>query len=99
MAVFGQFEPLGILKEYQMKSDQALSRINTTLETQGAVAAANLVNLGDTEGADEVSKQIKVKIAGNIVSKPHSAVIKLFRQYDSAREAALNPIQSSYIAK
>lgn len=97
--LFAQVQPLDILKDYQQKSETALNRLNKTLEAQGASIAASLVGKGDAVGADELSKQIKSKIAGEAVLKPHSAAIMLFRQYDSARTSTLKPIQAASVAK
>ena len=97
--LFAQAVPSDILKDYQQKSAAALDRLNKTLEAQGASIAATLVGQGDAAGAEELSKQIKSKIAGEAVLKPHSASVTLFRQYDSARTNALKPIQSASVAK
>jgi hypothetical protein len=97
--LFAQNAATDILKDYQQKSEQALVRINQTLEKQGAELAAKLVASGDTNGADELSKQIKDKIAGTPVVNPHSAAVLLFRQYDAARVTALKPIQATSITK
>lgn len=97
--LFAQNAATDILKDYQQKSEQALVRINQTLEKQGAELAAKLVASGDTNGADELSKQIKDKIAGTPVANPHSAAVLLFRQYDAARVTALKPIQATSITK
>lgn len=88
-----------ILKDYKQKSAAALERLNKTLETQAASIAATLVGQGDAAGADELSKQIKAKIEGEAVLKPHSAAITLFRQYDAARTNALKPVQAASISK
>jgi hypothetical protein len=96
---FAQATPSDILKDYQQKSAAALDRLNKTLEAQGASIAATLVGQGDAVGADELSEQIKSRIAGEAALKPHSAAIKLFRQYDSARTNALKPVQTASIAK
>lgn len=85
--------------DYQEKSAQALARINGTLEQEGARLAANLVTLGDTDGAKDLSEQIKAKTSGKPVEKPHSAAIQLFRMYDSARQSTLKPVQAASVAK
>jgi hypothetical protein len=98
-ALSAQSTPTDILSEYRQKSASVLKRTNETLEAQGTKIAATLVSQGDTEGAREVSSQIKKKIAGEPVEKPHSSVESLFEDYDAARTAALKPVREASVAK
>lgn len=94
-----QTKPTDILSEYHQKSSPVLKQLNETLETQGTAIAAALVSKGDTNGAVEVSNQLKEKIAGEAVLNPHASVTTLFQQYDAACTAALQPLQAASIAK
>lgn len=90
-----QTSPRDIAKEYEEKAATALDGINQAFEEQGTELAAKLVAAGDIDGAYELSKQIKSKVAGLPVQRPHFAAITFFRQYDAARVAALKPVQES----
>ncbi len=91
--------PEAILKDYRKQAAQAVERLNQSLEKAATPLISKLVKDGDTAGADELTKQLKDKLAGQAVLKPEASAANLFSLYDEARSKALAPIQKSSIAR
>lgn len=91
--------PAQISADYRSKATQALAGVNLTLERAVATITANLVKSGDTNSAESITEQMKLKAAGEAVANPHPSIQALFTQYDGARAKALEPIQKSCIAR
>ena len=91
--------PAAILKDYQSRAETALEKPNKILETQAANIAASLLRAGASAEAEQVTTQMKLKAAGDPVPMPVSAAAELFKKYDTARAAALKPVQEQAIAR
>lgn len=91
--------PDAILKDYRKAATQAVERLNQSLEKAGTPLITKLVSSGDTAGAEELSGQLKAKVAGEPVAAPQASAVQLFSLYDDARAKALAPVQKSSIAR
>lgn len=92
-------EPTKIIEEYREKAATACAKINTDLQNEGAVIAAQRAAAGDSAGALEVSQQIEAKLQGEPVPKPNVALGLVFLKYDTARAAALKPVKDASIKR
>lgn len=88
-----------IMADYQAKIRPGLEKLNTTLTKQASAVAAQFISQGDTASAEEVTAQIKQKIAGEPILRPHPSLATLLAQYDGARETVLKPHQAAAVAK
>ena len=91
--------PEAILKDYRKQAQQAVARLNQSLEKTATPLITKLVSSGDTAGAELLTSQLKVKLAGDAVSAPQASAVQLFALYDEARAKALAPLQKSSIAR
>lgn len=91
--------PDAILKDYRKAAAQAVERLNQSLEKAATPLITKLVSSGDTAGAEELTSQLKAKLAGEPVSAPQASAVQLFSLYDDARAKALAPVQKSSIAR
>ena len=91
--------PEAILKDYRKQAAQAVERLNQSLEKAATPIITKLVQQGDTAGSEELTKQMKAKIAGEPVPAPHASAVQLFTLYDEARAKALAPVQKSSIVR
>ena len=91
--------PDAILKDYRKQAAQAVERLNQSLEKTATSLITKLVSSGDTAGAEELTTQLKTKLAGESVLKPQASAAQLFTLYDEARAKALAPVQKSSIAR
>ena len=91
--------PDAILKDYRKQAAQAVERLNQSLEKAATPLITKLVSSGDTAGAEELTAQLKAKVAGEPVPKPQASATQLFSMYDDARAKALAPVQKSSIAR
>ncbi len=91
--------PEAILKDYRKAATQAVERLNQSLEKAATPIITKLVKDGDTDGAEELTGQLKAKLAGEAVSAPQASAVQLFSLYDEARAKALAPVQKSSIAR
>ena len=62
--------PEAILKDYRKQSMQAVERLNQSLEKAATPLISKLVASGDTAGAEQLSSQLKVTLAGGPVAAP-----------------------------
>lgn len=91
--------PEAILKDYRTRATQAVERLNQSLEKAATPIITKLVASGDTAGAEELTGQLKNKLAGEPVAAPQASAVQLFSLYDEARAKALAPVQKSSIAR
>ncbi len=91
--------PEAILKDYQKQSAAALTKLNGTLEQAATPLIATLIKGGDTAGAEQLTAQLKAKLAGESVPAPQASATLLFAQYDQARAKALEPAQKAAVAR
>ena len=91
--------PEAILKDYRKQAAQAVERLNQSLEKAATPLITKLVQQGDTAGAEELTSQLKAKIAGEQVATPQASAAQLFTLYDEARAKAMAPVQKSSIAR
>ena len=91
--------PEAILKDYRKQAAQAVERINQSLEKAATPLITKLVQQGDTAGAEQLTQEMKAKIAGETIAKPQASAVQLFALYDDARAKALAPVQKSSIAR
>jgi len=86
--------PEAILKDYRKQAQQAVARLNQSLEKTTTPMITKLVSSGDTAGAELLTSQLKFKLAGEAVSAPQASAVQLFLLYDGARAKALAPVQN-----
>jgi hypothetical protein len=91
--------PDAVLKDYRKQAEQAVERLNQSLEKATTPLITKLVSSGDTEGAELLTSQLKTKLTGEPVSAPQASAAPLFSMYDEARAKALAPVQKSSIAR
>lgn len=91
--------PEAILKDYRKQAAQAVERLNQSLEKTATPMITKLVSSGDTAGAEQLTAQLKAKLAGEPVPEPHASAAQLFTLYDEARAKALAPIQKSSVSR
>ena len=91
--------PEAILKDYRKQAFLAVERLNQSLERAGAPLISKLIKDGDAGGAEQLTKEIRAKIADEAVPSPHASAVQLFTLYDDARAKALAPIQKASIAR
>ena len=91
--------PAQISADYRKQADAALSKVNGMLEKATTPLIAKLVSSGDTAGAEQLTAQLKSKLAGAPVPTPHASATLLFAQYDQARAKALEPVQKASISR
>lgn len=91
--------PEAILKDYRKQAAQAVERLNQSLEKAATPLITKLVQQGDTSGAEQLTKEMHAKIAGEPMAAPHASAAQLFSLYDEARAKALAPVQKSCIAR
>ena len=91
--------PEAILKDYQKQSAAALTKLNGTLEQSATPLIATLIKAGDTAAAEQLTAQLKAKLAGEPVPTPQASATLLFAQYDQARAKALEPAQKAAVAR
>jgi hypothetical protein len=91
--------PDAILKDYRTRAAQAVERLNQSLEKAATPLITKLVASGDTAGADQLTKELRAKIAGEAVAAPQASAEPLFSLYDEAHAKALAPVQKASIAR
>jgi hypothetical protein len=91
--------PEAILKDYRKSATQAVERLNQSLEKAATPLITKLVSSGDTDGAEQLTKELRAKIAGESIAMPQASAVQLFSLYDDARAKALAPVQKSSIAR
>lgn len=91
--------PEQISADFRKQADAAISEVNGVLEKAATPLIAKLVASGDTVGAEALGQQLKAKLAGEAVPKPHATAALLFAQYEQARAKALERLQKSSIAR
>ena len=91
--------PEAILKDHRKAAAQAVERLNQSLEKNATPLIARLVSSGDTAGAEQLTKELQAKMAGEFIAKPQASAVQLFSLYDEARAKALAPVQKSSIAR
>lgn len=91
--------PAIIAADYRAQSVQAVQRLNETLEQSAAPLAAKLLQKGDALGAQQIAKDVKAKISGELVRTQNPALKKVFAQYDQARVRAIATVQKSCISR
>ena len=91
--------PEAILKDYRKASQQAVARLNQSLEKTTTALITKLVSSGDTAGAELLTSQMKAKMMGEPVMVPQASAVDLFALYDDARAKALAPVQKSSITR
>ncbi len=91
--------PEAILKDYQKQSAAALTKLNGTLEQSATPLIATLIKAGDTAAAEQLTAQLKAKLAGEPVPTPQASATLLFAQYDQARDKALEPVRKAGITR
>lgn len=91
--------PEEILKDYQKQSAAALEKLNATLEKAATPLIATLIKSGDSTGAEQLTGQLKSKLAGKPVLTPQASAVLLFAQYDQARANAIKPVQKAALAR
>ncbi len=98
-SAFAADTPAKIAEDYRKQSAAALVKVNGMLETATTPLIARLIQLGDTAGAEQLTTQLKAKLAGEPVVTPQASAVLLFAQYDQARTKALEPVQKASIAR
>ena len=91
--------PAKIAEDYRKASAAALVKVNETLEQAATPLIAKLISSGDTAGAEQLTTQLKAKLAGQPVPTPQASATLLFAQYDQARAKALDPVQKASISR
>ena len=91
--------PEKIAEDYRKASAAAVTKLNETLEQATTPLIARLISSGDTAGAEQLTAQLKAKIAGEPVPTPQASATLLFAQYDQARAKALEPVQKASISR
>ena len=91
--------PARIAEDYRKAAATALTKVNGMLETATTPLIAKLVTSGDTAAAEQLTSQLKAKLAGEPVPTPHASATLLFAQYDQARAKALEPAQKTSISR
>ncbi|WP_395752508.1 hypothetical protein [Prosthecobacter sp.] len=91
--------PAQIATDYRKQAAQAVERLNQSLEKATTPLITKLVSSGDTDGAKQLTEQLKVKLTGEPVADPQPSAAQLFTMYDEARAKALAPVQKSSIAR
>jgi hypothetical protein len=88
-----------ILNEYFGSYDREVEKVSAVLSKQATVIAADLIRNGKSAEAASLEEQVKRKIAGAAVETPVPAASTLFQQYDTARSAAIKPLQAKAITR
>lgn len=91
--------PAQISSDYRSKAEQAMERLNKTLDTEAAKISSALLNLGDAPAVEKLAEQVKAKQAGEAVEQPVSQASQLFASYDAARIKALAPVRDSTLSR
>jgi hypothetical protein len=91
--------PAKIAEDYRKAAAAALTKVNGMLESAATPLIAKLVTSGDTTGAEQLTEQLKAKLAGEPVATPQASATLLFAQYDQARTKALEPAQKASISR
>lgn len=91
--------PEAILKDYRKQAAKAVERLNDSLEKTTTPMITKLVSSGDTAGAEQLTNDLKAKLAGEVVPNPQASAVQLFSLYDDARAKALAPVQKSSITR
>lgn len=91
--------PAQITTDYRKQASAAIAKVNDTLEKATVPLVAALLKAGDTEGAEILREQMKSKIDGDPVIKPHASAVALFSSYDTARLKAVESAQKAAIAR
>ena len=91
--------PEAILKDYRKAAQQAVARLNQSLEKTTTPMITKLVVSGDTAGAEQLTSQMKAKMMGEPVPMPQASAVELFALYDDARAKALAPVSKASIAR
>ncbi len=91
--------PAKIAEDYRKQAAAALTKVNGMLESAATTLIAKLVTSGDTAGAEQLTAQLKSKLAGEPVPTPQASATLLFAQYDQARGKALEPVQKASISR
>lgn len=95
----GPGTPEKIDSDFRVAGGRAISLLDKTLEKECTAVAAKLTAQNDAESAAQISAQVRLRLEGTEVTKPHWAVAKLFQQYERARAAALRPHQDAAIER
>ena len=69
--------PDAILKDYRKQAFQAVERLSQSLDKAGAPLIAKLIKDGDVGGAEQLTKEIRAKIADEPVASPHASAVQL----------------------
>lgn len=88
-----------VLKDYRKQAATALAKLNQTLEKATTPLVAGLISSGDSAGAEQLTAQLKSKLAGEPVPTPQASATLLFTQYDQARAKALEPVQKTALSR
>lgn len=91
--------PAQIAADYRKQAALAVERLNQSLEKATTPLIAKLVSSGDTAGAEQLTAQLKSKLAGEDVATPHASAAQLFTMYDEARARTLAPVQKASISR
>jgi hypothetical protein len=91
--------PAQIAADYRKQAAQAVERLNQSLEKAAMPLITQLISKGDTNAAELLTDQLKIKLTGEPVAAPQASAALLFAQYDQARGKALAPVQKSIIAR
>lgn len=91
--------PSIIAADYRLQSAQVVQRLNEKLEQSAAPLAAKLLQQGDAAGAQQITKEVRAKTAGELVRSENAGLTKLFAQYDQARAKAVAAVQKASIAR
>ncbi len=91
--------PAKIAEDYRKQAASALAKVNGMLEKASTTLISQLVQQGATADAEQLTTQLKAKLAGEPVPTPHASATLLFAQYDQARTKALEPVQKASFAR
>ncbi len=91
--------PGKIGEDYRKQAAQAVERVNQSLEKAAKPLISQFVVSGNTEGAELLASQLKLKLEGEPVLAPQASAAMLFAQYDAARLKALEPVRKASISR
>lgn len=87
-----------ILRDFEDQSKREISDLNRTLEKAAAPVLAQHISAGKTREAEELSDQVRKKLAGEAVA-PSPQLATLFSRYDAALGQKLNPLRATAIRR
>lgn len=91
--------PAAIAADYRAKAETALSKVNSTLDTEAAKISQTLLALNDAAAVATLAEQVQAKRAGEPVAQPVPQAVQLFSAYDRARTQALAPVQAASLRR